>query len=31
MYEQQQADPDRRDVRYQVQMRKLDNGRTEIS
>jgi len=31
MYEQQQADPDRRDVRYKVQTRKLDNGRTEIS
>lgn len=31
LFEQQQADPDRRDVRYQVQTRKLDNGRTEIS
>jgi hypothetical protein len=31
LFEQQQADPDRRDVRYTVQTRKLDNGRTEIS
>ncbi len=31
IYEQQWADPDRRDVRYTVQTRKLDNGRTEIS
>jgi hypothetical protein len=31
LFEQQQADPDRRDVRYQLQTRKLDNGRTEIS
>lgn len=31
LYEQQWADPEKRDVRYQVQTRKLDNGRTEIS
>ena len=31
LFEQQQADPDKRDVRYKVQTRKLDNGRTEIS
>jgi len=31
LYEQQQAAPDGRDVRYKVQTRKLDNGRTEIS
>lgn len=30
LYEQQQADPEKRDVRYQVQTRKLENGRTEI-
>lgn len=31
LYEQQYADPEKRDVRYQVQTRRLDNGRTEIS
>jgi hypothetical protein len=31
VYAQQQADPENRDVRYQVQSRKLDNGRTEVS
>jgi len=31
MYEQNQADPENRDVRYQVNKKKLDNGRTEIS
>lgn len=31
MYDQIQADPDKRDIRYTVQTRKLDNGRTEIS
>ena len=31
MYEQKWADPEKRDVRYKVQTRKLDNGRTEIS
>lgn len=30
LYEQQWADPEKRDVRYQVQTRKLENGRTEI-
>lgn len=30
LYEQQYADPEKRDVRYQVQTRKLENGRTEI-
>lgn len=30
LYEQQWADPEKRDVRYQVQTRRLDNGRTEI-
>lgn len=30
LYEQQQADPEKRDVRYQVQTRRLENGRTEI-
>jgi hypothetical protein len=31
MYEQTQADPENRDVRYQVRKKKLDNGRTEVS
>lgn len=31
LYEQQYADPEKRDVRYQVQTRRLENGRTEIS
>lgn len=30
LYEQQQADPEKRDIRYQMQTRKLENGRTEI-
>jgi len=31
MYEQVQADPEKRDVRYTLQSRRLDDGRTEIS
>ena len=30
LYEQQQADPEKRNIRYQMQTRKLENGRTEI-
>ncbi len=30
MYEQKWADPEKRDVRYQIYSRKLDDGRTEI-
>lgn len=31
MYQQVQADPEKRDVRYNLQSRRLDDGRTEIS
>lgn len=31
LYEQQQADPENRDPRYQLHKKKLDNGRTEFS
>jgi len=30
LFEQQQADPTQRDVRYQIHRKKLDDGRTEI-
>jgi hypothetical protein len=30
MYEQKWADPEKRDVRYQIHRKKLDDGRTEI-
>ncbi len=30
LFEQQQADPAQRDVRYQIHRKKLDDGRTEI-
>ena len=30
MYDQIQADPEKRDIRYQIHTRKLDDGRTEI-
>lgn len=30
LYEQEWADPEKRDIRYKMQTRKLGNGRTEI-